>query len=233
MYIKYKALILHVTQPLIQPVEKPTACTQRGFSICCGPGLVECTSTLPERILSLSTSSIISSPRGYPMVNFGNGNQMGNPQHPSMDPPEDAPVLTTIIPQACLRPKQHDNKHQARLLTTRMKEYLSNNNSLPQPQQGRLTLSVPACSEVVCRVGEHQHRWYIVEVKTLKKYWSSGEYPFRSSHDHRFRLHGHSISVRIYKEVGFLMIIQCGSHNVLKSVQICYAPSVFGFLVVP
>ena len=28
--------------------------------------------------------------------------QMGNPQHPSMDPPEDTRVLTTIIPQACL-----------------------------------------------------------------------------------------------------------------------------------
>ena len=27
--------------------------------------------------------------------------------------------------------------------------------------QGRQTLSVPACSEVVCRVGEHQHRWHI------------------------------------------------------------------------
>ena len=37
--------------------------------------------TLPERILSLSTTSasgsIISSPRGYPMVNFGNGNGAG------------------------------------------------------------------------------------------------------------------------------------------------------------
>ena len=27
--------------------------------------------------------------------------------------------------------------------------------------KGRQTLSVPACSEVVCRVGEHQHRWHI------------------------------------------------------------------------
>ena len=40
-----------------------------------GLGGFDCTSTLPARILSLSTTSasgsIISSPRGYPMVNFG------------------------------------------------------------------------------------------------------------------------------------------------------------------
>ena len=27
--------------------------------------------------------------------------------------------------------------------------------------QGRPTLSVPACSKVVCRVREHQHSWHI------------------------------------------------------------------------
>ena len=31
---------------------------------------------------------------------------------------ESTRVLTKITPKACLRPRQHDNKHQARLLTS-------------------------------------------------------------------------------------------------------------------
>ena len=34
-----------------------------------------------------------------------------------MDPPKDPRVPTSITFQACLRPKQHNNKHQTRLLT--------------------------------------------------------------------------------------------------------------------
>ena len=75
--------------------------------------------------------------------------QMGNPQHPSVEPLEDTCVLTT---QAWLIPKQHNNKHQARLLTVHDRISLHNislsqphshNISLPQPHSHNISLPKP------------------------------------------------------------------------------------------
>ena len=46
-------------------------------------------------------------------------------------------------------------------------------------------------------------------------------------------LHGHSISVCIYKELFFFNANSTWEYNFLKPVQICCAPSAFVFLVVP
>ena len=130
----------------------------------CGPGWVDCTSTLPERILSLSTTSasgsIISSPRGYPMVNFGNGNGAGARNYYWRDIPScTVRSLAWCLLLCCL-----GLRHAWGIMVVRTRA--SSGGSIEgccgfPIWQGRQTLSVPACSEVVCRVGEHQHRWHI------------------------------------------------------------------------